>query len=169
MSEQRSINPAKRRRISIHHRDYPDGHDSSLSADSNDKPDSPDQENRKDQNQNENTHISIFSSSKLLGQTVAPFLSEHIPEQYAPLGGPNHSATKDPNTKYCYRHRPDLKCRRQANEPSMDELQKVCSLEVISSVDKCLTYIGTPKAFPKRPASNRSCLGSFFGGALDAS
>lgn len=26
--------------------------------------------------------------------------------------------------KYCYRHRLDLKCRRQADEPSMDQLQK---------------------------------------------
>ena len=72
--------------------------------------------------------ISISASSKLAGQTVAPFLAKHIPEQYAPGGGLDSSGNarmKDPNTKYCYRHRPDLKCRRQANEPSMDQLQHV--------------------------------------------
>ena len=73
-------------------------------------------------------NISISASSKQAGQTVAPFLAKHIPEQYAPVGGLDVSGNakmKDPNTKYCYRHRPDLKCRRQANEPSMDQLQHV--------------------------------------------
>lgn len=73
-------------------------------------------------------NISISASSKQAGQTVAPFLAKHIPEQYAPGGGLDSSGNakiKDPNTKYCYRHRPDLKCRRQANEPSMDQLQHV--------------------------------------------
>ena len=73
-------------------------------------------------------NITISSTSKLAGQTVAPFLAKHIPDQYAPLGGSGNSngaMIKDSNTKYCYRHRPDLKCRRQANEPSMDQLQHV--------------------------------------------
>ena len=73
-------------------------------------------------------NISISASSTQAGQTVAPFLAKHIPEQYAPVGGLDSSGNakmKDPNTKYCYRHRPDLKCRRQANEPSMDQLQHV--------------------------------------------
>lgn len=73
-------------------------------------------------------NISISASSKQAGETVAPFLAKHIPEQYAPVGGLDLSDNvkrKDPNTKYCYRHRPDLKCRRQANEPSMDQLQHV--------------------------------------------
>lgn len=75
-------------------------------------------------------NISISASSKQAGETVAPFLAKHIPEQYAPVGGLDLSDNvkrKDPNTKYCYRHRPDLKCRRQANEPSMDQLQHVSS------------------------------------------
>lgn len=64
---------------------------------------------------------------KQAAQSITPFLTKHIPTQYAPLGAPNHSdsGNKNSNTKYCYRHRPDLKCRRQANEPSMDQLQKV--------------------------------------------
>lgn len=78
--------------------------------------------------QDEYEKISISASSKQAGQTVAPFLAKHIPEQYAPGGGLDSSGNakvKDPNTKYCYRHRPDLKCRRQADEPSMDQLQHV--------------------------------------------
>jgi F-box/WD-40 domain protein MET30 len=75
--------------------------------------------------------ITISSTSRIAGQTVAPFLAKHIPEQYAPLGtkvGPTSSQAKakDPNTKYCYRHRPDSKCRRTADEPSMENLQRVC-------------------------------------------
>lgn len=60
-------------------------------------------------------------------RAIAPFLAEHIPEQYAPGGvHPQPSSRPDePNTKFCYRHRPDLKCRRQADEPSMDQLQNV--------------------------------------------
>ncbi len=72
--------------------------------------------------------ISISSTSKLAGQTVAPFLAKHIPEQYAPLGIQTqleNPSNKTSNTKYCYRHRPDLKCRRQVDEPSMEQLQLV--------------------------------------------
>ena len=81
----------------------------------------------------EDFNLSISATSKMAGQTVAPFLAKHIPDQYAPLGGlaqPNNPPNKDPNTKYCYRHRPDLKCRRQANEPSMDQLQHVSQSSV---------------------------------------
>lgn len=72
--------------------------------------------------------ITITSTAKFADQTVAPFLTRHIPQQYAPLGGLNSSqgkASKDPNSRFCYRHRPDLLCRRQADEPSMDQLQRV--------------------------------------------
>jgi F-box/WD-40 domain protein MET30 len=71
----------------------------------------------------------------LAGKTVTPYLKEHIPGLYAPLGmgkqdnvadsvQPN-SRTKDPNTKYCYRHRPDSKCRRAADETKMGVIQRV--------------------------------------------
>lgn len=85
-------------------------------------------DNGQDVCQDDHENISILASSKQAGQTVAPFLAKHIPEQYAPGGGLDslgNAKMKDPNTKYCYRHRPDLKCRRQANEPSMDQLQRV--------------------------------------------
>lgn len=72
--------------------------------------------------------ISLASTSRMAGQSVAPFLARHIPEQYNPLGKADLTSTrttKNPNSKFCYRHRPDLKCRRQADEPSMDQMQKV--------------------------------------------
>lgn len=70
---------------------------------------------------------SIASTKRFAGKTVAPFLARHIPEQYAPLGVTPQPPTsrKDPNTKYCYRHRPDSKCRRTADEPTMENLQRV--------------------------------------------
>lgn len=71
--------------------------------------------------------ISISSTSKQAAKTVQPFLAQHIPNQYNPLGNapqPRAMSNKS-STKYCYRHRPDVKCRRQANEPSMEQLQKV--------------------------------------------
>ena len=91
--------------------------------------------------QDDHENISISASSKQAGQTVAPFLARHIPDSYAPGGGLDSSGnakTKDPNTKYCYRHRPDLKCRRQANEPSMDQLQHVSPL--VSSSEREYTH-----------------------------
>jgi len=71
--------------------------------------------------------ITLSSTSKMAGQTVAPFLAKHIPDQYAPLPKVPLTTTsrKDPNTKYCYRHRPDSKCRRTADEPTMENLQRV--------------------------------------------
>jgi hypothetical protein len=72
--------------------------------------------------------ISISSTTRIAGQTVAPFLAKHIPEQYAPLGVQEETddkSKKNPNTKYCYRHRPDSKCKRTADEPSMENLQRV--------------------------------------------
>ena len=79
--------------------------------------------------------IALSSKGKLVAdQTVAPFLAKHIPEQYAPLGPQpkptanllNGPKNMDPNTKYCYRHRPDSKCRRTADESNMENLQRVC-------------------------------------------
>lgn len=82
-------------------------------------------------------NVSMSVTPRLVGNTVAPFLAKHAPSQYAPLGEPNkpQNSTADNapslNTKYCYRHRPDLKCRRQADEPSMDQLQHVRGLSLI--------------------------------------
>jgi F-box/WD-40 domain protein MET30 len=69
------------------------------------------------------------SKSKKMEQMITPYLAQHIPHQYNPLGGGSSSSdghdARPPtaNTKFCYRHRPDLLCRRQADEPSMEQLQ----------------------------------------------
>ncbi|KAH8812140.1 putative E3 ubiquitin ligase complex SCF subunit sconB [Xylogone sp. PMI_703] len=81
-----------------------------------------------------NKSLSLSSTSRVAGQTVAPFLAKHIPNQYAPLGGPSSRPRKDPNTKYCYRHHPDTKCRRTADEPTMENLQR--DLETLSQDDQ---------------------------------
>ena len=124
--------------------------------------------------------ITMDATSKLAGQIVAPFLTKHIPDQYAHLGGMDtfgSPTVKASNTKYCYRHRPDLKCRRQANEPSMDQLQHVsddlrthyldinghhnrnskCSLRLIN---KLLPMYGHC-SLPHRPSSVISCFRAF--------
>ncbi|KAE8343493.1 putative E3 ubiquitin ligase complex SCF subunit sconB [Aspergillus arachidicola] len=75
--------------------------------------------------------------AKLANENVAPFLVKHIPEQYGPLGSRRTDKLEDlssPNSKFCYRHRPDLKCRRQADEPSMDKLQR--ELETLPPSDQ---------------------------------
>ena len=67
-------------------------------------------------------------SQQLTGQMVTPFLREHIPGIYAPIGKPESLAIasfKNPNSKYCYRHRPDSKCRRAADESKMALIQRV--------------------------------------------
>lgn len=72
--------------------------------------------------------ITLSAHNKMAGQSVTPFLAKHIPQSYAPLGNQPPATTasqKDPNTKYCYRHRPDSKCRRTADEPTMENLQRV--------------------------------------------
>lgn len=89
-------------------------------------PPSHDNCNRQHAGDGKDPTIALSSTSKAAGMTVAPFLARHIPEQYAPMGLASTTMQKDPNTKYCYRHRPDSKCRRTADEPTMENLQRVC-------------------------------------------
>ena len=70
------------------------------------------------------------AATENVGRDVGPFLSKHIPQQYAPQGPSGQEQSQldgdeKGNTKYCYRHRPDIKCRRQADELTMEQLQKV--------------------------------------------
>ncbi|KAL2820876.1 WD40-repeat-containing domain protein [Aspergillus cavernicola] len=95
--------------------------------------------------------------AKLATQNVAPFLARHIPEQYAPLG--RQSILPDElvsaNSKFCYRHRPDLKCRRQADEPSMDKLQR--ELETLPQGDQqSISHVWS--LFSAAPAKHRKLL-----------
>lgn len=77
-------------------------------------------------------------SSELVGMAVSPFLKEHIPGIYAPIGkGKQDQSTRltalptpiprkvNSNSKFCYRHRPDSKCRRAADETKMGMIQSV--------------------------------------------
>ncbi|TVY31795.1 putative E3 ubiquitin ligase complex SCF subunit [Lachnellula occidentalis] len=101
--------------------------------------------------------IAISSTSRLAGQTVAPFLAKHIPESYAPMGlaQPNTSSKKDPNTKYCYRHQPDSKCRRTADEPTMENLQR--ELETLTQDDQQgISHVWS--LFSAAPAKHRNLM-----------
>jgi F-box/WD-40 domain protein MET30 len=77
----------------------------------------------------ESSELDDSAKAKLADENVAPFLARHIPSQYAPMGLRADEMVQQPpssvNSKFCYRHRPDLKCRRQVDEPSMDQLQRV--------------------------------------------
>ena len=103
-------------------------------------------------------NIFLPVTSKHAGQAVAPFLARHIPEQYAPMGGVDaygKTKRKDPNTKFCYRHRPDLKCRRQANEPSMDQMQH--ELQDLSQADQqAIAHVWS--VFSAAPAKHRHLM-----------
>ncbi|KAL8801897.1 MAG: hypothetical protein Q9182_004186 [Xanthomendoza sp. 2 TL-2023] len=98
------------------------------------------------------------ANSRLAGQTITPFLAKHIPNEYAPLGRAPTSGTAaaaNPNTKYCYRHRPDMKCRRQADEPSMDQLQH--ELEDLPQSDQqAITHVWS--LFSAAPAKHRNLM-----------
>ena len=108
--------------------------------------------------QDDQKTISISASSKHAGLTVAPFLAKHIPDQYAPGAGwdsTGNTKMKDPNTKYCYRHRPDLKCRRQVDEPSMDQLQH--ELEDLPAGDQqAIAHVWS--LFSAAPAKQRNLM-----------
>ncbi|KAF2634506.1 sulfur metabolite repression control protein-like protein SconB [Massarina eburnea CBS 473.64] len=63
------------------------------------------------------------SASRKLDKMIAPYLAQHIPQQYNPLGD-QEDVRPNANTKFCYRHRPDMLCRKQADEPTMEMLQE---------------------------------------------
>ncbi|KAH0528302.1 hypothetical protein TsFJ059_003185 [Trichoderma semiorbis] len=102
----------------------------------------------------------------LVGKTLSPFLKEHIPDQYAPVGknlkrddqtgtGNTLVNIKDPNTKYCYRHRPDSKCRRAADETKMGTIQR--ELNSLSSADQeAITHVWS--LFSAAPAKHRELM-----------
>ena len=80
--------------------------------------------------------IAILADSRAAGENVAPYLQKYVPRTYNPVGGQisKSSMTSKANTKYCNRHRPDIKCRRQADEPTMEQLQN--ELATLSNSDQ---------------------------------
>ncbi|OTB01361.1 hypothetical protein M426DRAFT_64238 [Hypoxylon sp. CI-4A] len=99
-------------------------------------------------------------SQQLMGQSVTPFLREHIPGIYAPIGKPDLPSmtalkTKDPNSKFCYRHRPDSKCRRAADETKMGLIQS--ELETLPAGDRAaITNVWS--LFSAAPAKHRELM-----------
>ncbi|KAK2787857.1 hypothetical protein FQN52_007036 [Onygenales sp. PD_12] len=85
-----------------------------------------------------NDNTDAKPSSNLADKNIAPFLTRHIRDHYAPMNRfePTESEKipRNPNSRYCYRHRPDLKCRRQADELSMDQMQR--ELQTLSQGDQ---------------------------------
>jgi F-box/WD-40 domain protein MET30 len=65
------------------------------------------------------------SQTNLAEKNIAPFLARHIRDQKAPMNGQKPTPEMTLGSRYCYRHRPDLKCRRQADEMAMDHMQQV--------------------------------------------
>ncbi|KAK5989867.1 putative E3 ubiquitin ligase complex SCF subunit scon-2 [Cladobotryum mycophilum] len=106
----------------------------------------------------------IKMPSDLVGKTLSPFLKEHIPDLYAPIGKNNNkdtgmsnalTTTKDPNTKYCYRHRPDSKCRRAADETKMGIIQR--ELNSLTTADQeAITHVWS--LFSAAPAKHRELM-----------
>ncbi|KAI9754852.1 MAG: Structural maintenance of chromosomes protein 3 [Chaenotheca gracillima] len=98
------------------------------------------------------------TSLKMAGKAIAPFLAKHIPHQYAPLGMTGQTGNaekKEQNSKFCYRHRPDLKCRRQADEPSMDQIQK--ELETLPQGDQqAIAHVWS--VFSAAPSKHRNLM-----------
>ena len=90
----------------------------------------------------------VNQPSELVGKAVTPFLRDHIPGLYAPLGKQQQSSMegnrdRDSNSKLCYRHRPDSKCRRVADETKMAMIQRVSGLLYSSIlVHSCMLSTG---------------------------
>ncbi|KAF2663942.1 putative E3 ubiquitin ligase complex SCF subunit sconB [Microthyrium microscopicum] len=69
--------------------------------------------------------LSLASSSTTAEQNVSQFLAKHTPQTYNPQRTGSSTLARNMGSRptYCNRHRPDSKCWRQANEPTMEELQ----------------------------------------------
>ncbi|KAK7428574.1 E3 ubiquitin ligase complex SCF subunit scon-2 [Neonectria magnoliae] len=111
----------------------------------------------------------VKMSSALVGKTVSPFLKEHIPGLYAPIGKgrqlvgiPSNASNsgptvrkRDPNSKFCYRHRPDSKCRRAADETKMGFIQS--ELNSLSTADQeAITHVWS--LFSAAPSKHRELM-----------
>jgi hypothetical protein len=72
-----------------------------------------------------NALAASLAASDAASRNVAPFLAKHIPTTYSNQLSSSTLPAGMESKKYCNRHRPDVKCRRQANEPTMEELQNV--------------------------------------------
>ncbi|KAG6008611.1 hypothetical protein E4U21_004251 [Claviceps maximensis] len=120
--------------------------------------------NRRRPQEEDNTRLKKMAS-ELMVKTVSPFLKEHIPGLYAPIGKGNTKAdstspatwarAKDSNTKFCYRHRPDSKCRRAADESKMGFIQS--ELNSLPTADQeAITHVWS--LFSAAPSKQRDLM-----------
>lgn len=105
--------------------------------------------------------IAILSTDETAGHTITPFLAKHLPTTYNPIGQQQESELLDMeehkwgNTKFCNRHRPDRKCRKQADGPSMEQLQT--ELSTLSSSDQAgISHVWS--VFSAAPAPTRQLI-----------
>lgn len=167
--------PAKKRRLSLNQPERSTSFATSLQHTrhkSGDVPLPPKGPNPGHMHPDDGDTIGISANSKLAGQTVIPFLAEHIPDQYAhssnKMPATDQPANATPDPKYCYRHHPDLKCRRQADEPSMNQLQHVRWPDIETSY--CLTdqIAGADRSLAIGPTSHHARLDFVFSRSCQA-
>ena len=104
----------------------------------------PGQESEEDRNRGESSKELVATTPKNLAEkNVAPFLAKHIRDQHAPMNNFDPAGEQQKpafdvnrNSKYCYRHRPDLKCRRQADEITMGQMQRASILSCLIVVSR---------------------------------
>lgn len=86
------------------------------------------------------SHKRRFSSltvaqDRAASENVAPFINKHSPHTLNPGTGIGALSTvMSSKPMYCNRHRPEFKCWRQANEPTMEELQTVSFSHVLPTL-----------------------------------
>ncbi|KAK9452212.1 quinon protein alcohol dehydrogenase-like superfamily [Limtongia smithiae] len=79
---------------------------------------------------------------------MAPFLTRHIPERLYP------ESHKESRT-FCYRHHPDFKCKRQADETNMEDLQH--ELDLLPKDDQqAISHVWS--IFSAAPANERNLI-----------
>ncbi|BFZ60284.1 hypothetical protein YB2330_001320 [Saitoella coloradoensis] len=99
-------------------------------------------------NSNTSTRSLPLQPSHQAETTLAPFLSKHIPQQGYPEGAQD-------KRNFCYRHNPSFKCRRQAHEPTMGELQ--AAMETLPVEDQqAITHVWS--IFSAAPATHRRLM-----------
>ncbi|KAH8176483.1 WD domain, g-beta repeat domain-containing protein [Sarocladium implicatum] len=130
--------------------------------------DSCDRRRQQDGSGNEDTRPFKMPSSELVGMAVSPFLKEHIPSIYAPIGKEKQESSDnrmavttptprkaDPNSRFCYRHRPDSKCRRAADETKMAYIQS--ELNSLTAADQqAITHVWS--VFSAAPSKHRDLM-----------
>lgn len=120
---------------------------------------------RRPEEEHEDKSRLINMPSSLVGQTVTPFLKEHVPNLYAPVSKIESSTSalvpstqKNFNSKYCYRHRPDSKCRKAADEDKMAMIQSVSNFPVLRAQDARKLTLTSVQELEKLPSADQQAI-----------